>query len=136
MPTEYYYIIIAIAFLVLAICIGVLIWYSDKISELFQIIKAAMENYYENMMNESENEDDSDNEGKRRSRSKSAKRRSRSRSKRRSKRPSKRASRSRSRATRQKASSAKTTSDKGQQAYKDEKLGKNCRVVCEKLKLK
>ncbi len=134
MPTEYYYIIIAIAFLVLAICIGVLIWYSDKISELFQIIKAAMEKYYENMMNESENEDDSDTEGKRRSRSKSTKRRSRSRSKRRSKRPSKRASRSRSRA--KQASSAKTTSDKGQQAYMDEKLGKNCRVVCEKLKLK
>ena len=132
MPTEYYYIIIAIAFLLMAICIGVLIWYSDKISELFQIIKAALDNYYEDMMNEFENGEDSDDEGDRRSRSKSAKRRSRSRSK----RPSKRASRSRSRASRQKARPAASTADKGQQAYMDEKLGKNCRVVCEKLKLK
>ena len=132
MPTEYYYIIIAIAFLLMAICIGVLIWYSDKISELFQIIKAALDNYYEDMMNEIENGEDSDDEGDRRSRSKSAKRRSRSRSK----RPSKRASRSRSRASGQKARPATSTADKGQQAYMDEKLGKNCHVVCEKLKLK
>ena len=107
MPTEYGYVIIAIALFLMAICIGVLIWYSDKIRDLFiKIVKAAFENYFEDMVNEFENGGDSEDEGDRRSRSRGAKRRSRSRNK----RPSKRASRSRSRASRQKEKSGRNKS--------------------------
>ena len=99
MPTEYGYVIIVIALFLMAICIGVLICYSDKIRDLFiKIVKAAFENYFEDMVNEFENGGDSEDEGDRRS----TKRRSQSRSK--------RASRSRSRASRQKGKSGRNKS--------------------------